>query len=241
MSSVNPGMNTTINPNPLASSPTQVYANPPVGNLQPMQSSMTTSPAAGGMQTGTNVVPFAGPRNPLTTPTFEKPKPKETSAPMPDNSNKNILSKDVEIRGNIKFTNELIIDGKVEGEISSDGVLTVGENAEICGGIQTNRVVVLGKVTGNIQVTDRCELKARAHLEGDIVAGRLVIEEGATFIGKSQMVKPGSAAKTSAPTTAAEPTAHAAATTNAVAQKSTQPQQNNSQNRQQPQKVAAAA
>ena len=107
---------------------------------------------------------------------------------MPEhNPNKNVLSKDVEIKGNIKFTNELIIDGKIEGEISSDGVLTVGENADIRGEIKTKSVTVLGKVNGNITVGDRCELKARAHLVGDLKAAKLIIEEGATFVGKSEV------------------------------------------------------
>ena len=65
---------------------------------------------------------------------------------------KNVLSADVEIKGSIKFQNELTIDGKVEGEITSAGILTVGENAEIRGEIKTKSVTVLGKVHGNITV-----------------------------------------------------------------------------------------
>jgi cytoskeletal protein CcmA (bactofilin family) len=102
-------------------------------------------------------------------------------------ASKNTLAADVEIKGSIKFTNELIIDGKVEGEIVSAGVLTVGENAEIRGEIKTKSVTVLGKVHGNITVDERCELKARAVLMGDLKAARLVIEEGATFVGKSEV------------------------------------------------------
>ena len=117
----------------------------------------------------------------------DKPKVPEKAPVMPENPNKNILSKDVEIKGNIKFTNELIIDGKIEGEISSDGILTVAENADIRGEIKTKSVTVLGKVNGNITVSERCELKARAHLVGDLKAARLVIEEGATFVGKSEV------------------------------------------------------
>ena len=100
---------------------------------------------------------------------------------------KNLLSADVEIKGSIKFQNELIIDGKVEGEITSTGVLTVGENAEIRGEIKTKSVTVLGKVHGNITVDERCELKGRAVLQGDLKAARLVIEDGATFVGKSEV------------------------------------------------------
>jgi len=100
---------------------------------------------------------------------------------------KNLLSADVEIKGSIKFQNELVIDGKVEGEITSTGVLTVGENAEIRGEIKTKSVTVLGKVHGNITVEERCELKGRAVLQGDLKAARLVIEDGATFVGKSEV------------------------------------------------------
>jgi hypothetical protein len=67
---------------------------------------------------------------------------------------KNVLSADVEIKGSIKFQNELTIDGKVEGEITSAGILTVGENAEIRGEIKTKSVTVLGKVHGNITVDE---------------------------------------------------------------------------------------
>ena len=102
-------------------------------------------------------------------------------------SAKNHPSADVEIKGSIKFQNELTIDGKVEGEITSPGVLIIGENAEIRGEIKTKSVTVHGKVHGNITVEERCELKARAQLIGDLKAARLVIEEGATFVGKSEV------------------------------------------------------
>jgi cytoskeletal protein CcmA (bactofilin family) len=106
---------------------------------------------------------------------------------MADSTSKNILSSDVEIKGSLKFQNELTIDGKIEGEIVSTGVLTVGENAEIKGEIKTKSVTVLGKVHGNITVEERCELKSHAVLHGDLKATRLVIEDGATFVGKSEV------------------------------------------------------
>ena len=102
-------------------------------------------------------------------------------------SSKNVLSADVEIKGSIKFLHDLTVDGKVEGEITSSGVLTVGENAEIRGEIKTKSATVYGKVHGNITVEERCELKSRAVLQGDLKAARLVIEEGATFVGKSEV------------------------------------------------------
>ena len=102
-------------------------------------------------------------------------------------TSKNTLASDVEIKGSIKFQNDLTIDGKVEGEISSQGTVTVGENAEIRGEIKTKSVTVFGKVHGNITVEERCELRSHAVLQGDLKASRLVIEDGATFVGKSEV------------------------------------------------------
>lgn len=122
------------------------------------------------------------------------------------NSPKNILSSDVEIKGSLKFSNDLVIDGRIEGEVTSDGSLTVGENARIKGEIKTKSCIVFGKVEGNITVTDRCELKQSAELAGDVRAKTLSIEEGAAFMGKSIVgaaaaasAKPGAPAPAGAP------------------------------------------
>lgn len=118
--------------------------------------------------------------------------------PMAEHGGKDILSSDVEIKGSIKFQKELLIDGKVEGDINSDGVLTIGENADIHGEIKTKSITVYGKVHGNITVVERCELKSKCILQGDLKAARLIIEEGATFIGKSEVTTGASVAKSSA-------------------------------------------
>jgi cytoskeletal protein CcmA (bactofilin family) len=114
---------------------------------------------------------------------------------MAEHGGKDILSSDVEIKGSIKFQKELLIDGKVEGEINSDGALTIGENADIRGEIKTKSITVYGKVHGNITVAERAELKSKCTLQGDLKAARLVIEEGATFIGKSEVTSGATVAK----------------------------------------------
>jgi cytoskeletal protein CcmA (bactofilin family) len=125
------------------------------------------------------------------SPTPPAAEPKIVTQPIPvmaDIPNKNNLSKDVEIKGSIKFANEFVFDGNIEGEISSvDGVLTVGENADVRGEVKSKTVIVKGKVHGNITVQERCELHSRSQLIGDLKAARLVIEEGATFVGKSEV------------------------------------------------------
>jgi cytoskeletal protein CcmA (bactofilin family) len=109
-------------------------------------------------------------------------------ADLNSSSTRNTLANDVEVKGSIKFQHDLSVDGKVEGEISStNGMLIVGQNAELRGEIKTKSVTVYGRVHGNITVDERCELKANAQLHGDLKAARLVIEEGATFVGKSEV------------------------------------------------------
>lgn len=139
-----------------------------------------------------------------STPT--QPQRSPTPAPVMS-STKNVLSSDVEIKGSIKFSHDLIIDGRIEGEVHSDGALTVGENANIKGEIKTRTVVIFGKVEGNITVQERCELKSNAVLVGDIAAGTLSIEEGATFMGQSQVGK--KADNSARPGMSAAPTAPA--------------------------------
>ena len=117
-----------------------------------------------------------------------------------------MLSSDVEIKGHVRFTNDLVVDGKIEGEIDSDGSLTVGENARVRAEIRTRSVVIYGKVHGNIIVSDRVEIKANAELVGDIKAATLSIEAGAVFVGKSTVGAPSTptpAATTPAKTEAA--------------------------------------
>ncbi len=74
----------------------------------------------------------------------------------------NVLSTGIEIIGSIRFSNDLIIDGKVEGEINSDkGKVTIGENAQIKGDITAGEVKVFGKIEGKI-TSHRCELKDKS-------------------------------------------------------------------------------
>ena len=97
------------------------------------------------------------------------------------------LSRGVSIKGSVKFLNELLIDGEVEGTIDSTGTLTIGEHARIRGEIRTKSAKVRGTVEGNIFVTERCELQAGCTLHGDIEAPRLVVDENVTFRGNAKV------------------------------------------------------
>jgi cytoskeletal protein CcmA (bactofilin family) len=98
-----------------------------------------------------------------------------------------ILSRGVSIKGTVKFSTELLIDGEVEGEINSTGSLTIGEHAQIRGEVKAKSVKVRGNVEGNISATERCELHAGCTLHGDIEAPRLVVDENASFFGSAKI------------------------------------------------------
>jgi cytoskeletal protein CcmA (bactofilin family) len=104
-----------------------------------------------------------------------------------DSSEKNFLAKGITIKGSLSFSNDIEIDGKIEGPItSSGGKLTVGEGAEIKGDINVAEIRICGKIDGNITVT-RCELKNSANVSGDITTKKLSMEEGAKLSGRTEI------------------------------------------------------
>src|SRR5947208_13373426 len=81
----------------------------------------------------------------------------------------------------------LTFDGKLEGDISSDGTLNLGDNAVVKGNITVNSVVMRGKVNGNVTAREKIDIKSKTELFGDIRAPRLVMEEGVTFVGQTEV------------------------------------------------------
>jgi cytoskeletal protein CcmA (bactofilin family) len=111
---------------------------------------------------------------------------------------KNVLTSDVEVKGNLKFSGELTFDGKLDGEINTDGVLNLGDSAVVNGNINAQSVVVRGKINGNINAKEKIDIKAKTELFGDVRAAKLAIEEGVTFVGKTE-VNPNKVSPTVAP------------------------------------------
>ena len=116
----------------------------------------------------------------------------------PIENSKNSLNSDVELEGTLKFNDELTFDGKLDGDITSEGILNLGDNAVIKGNLNVNSVVLRGKINGTVTAKDRIEIKAKTELFGDIRAAKLVMEEGVTFVGKSE-VNPKKVAPTAPP------------------------------------------
>jgi len=132
-------------------------------------------------------------------PTLETPRPAATSSVGEQAS----ISKGLSIKGEITGTESLFIDGKVEGSISIPGNrVTVGKNGNVTASISAREIVVLGKLKGNVNATDRVDIRAEGALTGDVAAARISIEDGAFFKGGIDIRKPDSKA-------AATPAEHA--------------------------------
>lgn len=95
------------------------------------------------------------------------------------------IGKSVQIYGEVKGSEDLVVDGTIEGTITlSESRLTIGPNAHVQANVSARDVVVLGAITGDIHASGRVELRAGSNLKGDIRAARLSIEENAIFSGK---------------------------------------------------------
>jgi cytoskeletal protein CcmA (bactofilin family) len=102
------------------------------------------------------------------------------------------IGKSVIIKGELSGSEDLYIDGQVEGKIELQGnSLTVGPNGQVRANVNAKSVVVQGKVDGSIRATDRTELRKTAVITGDIATQRISIEDGAYFKGKVDIQKEG--------------------------------------------------
>ena len=94
------------------------------------------------------------------------------------------------ITGELVGGEDLTLDGKVHGKVSlPEHVLTVGANAKIEAEVVAKVVIVLGAVRGNVTAKEKFELRAGGTMDGQLVAPRVAMAEGATFNGKIEMPK----------------------------------------------------
>jgi cytoskeletal protein CcmA (bactofilin family) len=114
--------------------------------------------------------------------------------PRKDENPYTTLGKDTEFEGTLRFKEALKIEGKFNGDISSEGHLIIGKTGEVTAEINVGSIIVEGKITGNIIANDLVELRSSAELRGDITAAKLKIEEGVLFVGRSD-VQPQNAKK----------------------------------------------
>jgi cytoskeletal protein CcmA (bactofilin family) len=105
------------------------------------------------------------------------------------------IGKSVVIKGELNGSEDLTIEGHVEGTIQlKEHVLTIGPNGRIKAQVFAKSVIVLGEVTGNVTASDKVDIRDNGSVDGDIVSPRVAIAEGAHFRGSVDMQRKGGAA-----------------------------------------------
>jgi cytoskeletal protein CcmA (bactofilin family) len=100
-----------------------------------------------------------------------------------------VIGNHVKLTGILSDAQDIIVLGKVEGEVHSDRMVIVGEQAQIRGPITATSVLVSGSVKGNVKAYDRLEISPKGNLAGNIETRNLVIHSGAIFNGRSQVIE----------------------------------------------------
>ncbi|MDY0145628.1 MAG: polymer-forming cytoskeletal protein [Kiritimatiellia bacterium] len=106
---------------------------------------------------------------------------------MSSENQESVIGADVEIIGTIKSNGNIRLDGKLEGELLCGGNAILGKNAQVKGNVTATSVTIEGKINGNLLAKDKIEMKASATVNGDIKARRLSVEDGVTFVGRSEV------------------------------------------------------
>jgi cytoskeletal protein CcmA (bactofilin family) len=102
-------------------------------------------------------------------------------APRP--GSETLIGSDVSIKGEMSFDGSMRIEGKVEGKIQSKGRIAFGQGASVVAEVSVGQAKIEGTFKGNITAAERIELASTAHVMGDVRSTKLVIAEGATFVG----------------------------------------------------------
>ena len=148
-------------------------------------------------------------------PTVATPSPRAEASQFLERDNVNI-GKSVVIKGELNGSEDLTIEGQVEGTIQlRDHVLTIGPNGKIKAQVFAKSVIVLGEVTGNVTASEKVDIRDKGSVDGDIISPRVAIAEGAHFRGSVDMqrkagtpaaaTQPQVAKPAAAPATASQP------------------------------------
>jgi cytoskeletal protein CcmA (bactofilin family) len=116
------------------------------------------------------------------------------------------IGKSVVIKGELNGSEDLTIEGHVEGTIQlKEHVLTIGPNGRIKAQVFAKSVIVLGEVTGNVTASDKVDIRDNGSVDGDIVSPRVAIAEGAHFRGSVDMQKKAAGPEKAKPAASPQP------------------------------------
>ena len=98
-----------------------------------------------------------------------------------------VIAKGIEIKGTLSGAGDLVVEGRVEGEIDLKNMLTIEESGEVRADVEVESILVHGRMSGNIEASDKVQVSSTALVVGDIKAPRVVLEDGARFKGSIEM------------------------------------------------------
>jgi cytoskeletal protein CcmA (bactofilin family) len=129
------------------------------------------------------------------TKSSDTPYPTDAPTPTPVGSTlapqaATIIARGVKVEGEFKSQGDVVIEGDVQGIISTNGMLTVGPEAHIKADVTAEEAMISGTVDGNLNIKKQAVLHASARIKGDITAERVTVESGAAIEGKVQIGSP---------------------------------------------------
>src|SRR4051794_19776185 len=137
-------------------------------------------------------------RPPTGPPAAAAPPPAAAGTPTRPEPKQNVerdivnIGKSVVIKGELNGSEDLTIEGQVEGTIQlRDHVLTIGPNGKIKAQVFAKAVIILGEVTGNVTASEKVDIRDNGSVDGDIISPRVAIAEGAHFRGTVDMQRKG--------------------------------------------------
>ena len=144
-----------------------------------------------------SVKPAAPPATPAAAPSAAAPAAPQASEPRAQLGRDMVnIGKSVVIKGELTGSEDLTIEGHVEGRIDlKENVLTIGPNGKIKAEVFAKSVVVLGEVTGNVTASEKVDIRDNGSVDGDIASPRVAIAEGAHFRGSVDMQRAGQKAQ----------------------------------------------
>ena len=125
---------------------------------------------------------------------------KSTSFGESQSDETTIISNGVKIDGKLTSSGNIRVEGEIQGDISSQRDIVVGEGGKVNGQINADSITIGGKVSGTVKANEQLKLDLNGYLKGDIFTKILVIEAGARFDGKSKMGEPENTWKSKEPT-----------------------------------------
>jgi cytoskeletal protein CcmA (bactofilin family) len=128
-------------------------------------------------------------------PAAHAPTPTPIAAPAarpapPPNRQVAAIGASMTIKGDIRASEELVVDGQVEGTLESQSLITVGPNGKVNSNIKAREVVIFGSVRGNVEVSEKIAIREQGSLVGDIKTAGISIDDGAYFKGSIDIVRP---------------------------------------------------